>query len=220
MRPNDKKIFLDAAAHFKVWILVRRTNPDSLRYVGLSGYTPKRIDCKAKTADNDIGKYKLAGLVVDPRVHPKAFRPGKESKALAAWKSMEPTLGSVYTVDMNKDAQHYGCLQMEGRYIHGDYDLYDVIDPNAPSRNIALVETLHGVPHMRGPRLREMQDFINSRIGSPMVQHGGEAQYTDHSQQAIDVFPPEGMDFTILNEYSVRAWYDNQFKGRKTLVTH
>lgn len=220
MRSNDKKIFLEAAAFFKVWILVRRTNRDSLRYIGLGNYTPKRIDCKAKTADIDIGAYHLAGLVVDPRIHPKAFRPGKEGKAMGAWKAMEPTLGKTYTVDMDTKSPHYGCLQQDGRYIHGDYDLYDVIDPNAASRNLALVETLHGVPHMRGPKLRELQDYINGRIGSPMVQHGGEAQYTDHSEQSIDVFPPEGMDFTILNEYSVRAWYQNQFKGRQTIVTH
>jgi hypothetical protein len=44
-----------------------------LRFVGQGGYTPKRIDCKAKTADVDLPPYQLAGLVVDPRVHPTAF---------------------------------------------------------------------------------------------------------------------------------------------------
>jgi hypothetical protein len=50
-----------------------------------------------------------------------------------------------------------------------------------------------------------------------MVQHGGEAQYTDHSQQPIDAFGPHGEDATILNEFSVRAWYEGVFGGRKTL---
>lgn len=219
MRPSDKRAFLEAAAHFHSWILVRRTNPSSLRYIGQGNYTPKRIDCKAKTADVDLPPYQLAGLVVDPRVHPKAFKPVKQSKALDAWQAIEPLLGrGVYTVDTDKSSRHYGCLRESGKYIHGDYDLYDVIDVKAPTRNLASVETLHGVPHMRGPRLAEIQKYVNDRIGSPMVQHGGEAQYTDHSEQSIDAFGPEGEDVTILNEFSVRAWYEERFGGRKTLA--
>jgi hypothetical protein len=68
MRPQDKVVFLDAARHFHSWILVRRTNPASLPYVGLPGYSPKRIDCKAKTADLDVPPWKLAGLVIDPNL--------------------------------------------------------------------------------------------------------------------------------------------------------
>ena len=58
MRPQDKTIFLNAARQFQVWILVRRTNRASLEYVTRAGYMPKRIDCKAKTADTDIPPYK------------------------------------------------------------------------------------------------------------------------------------------------------------------
>jgi hypothetical protein len=50
-----------------------------------------------------------------------------------------------------------------------------------------------------------------------MVQHGAEAQYADHSQQAIDAFGPHGEDVTILNQFSVRTWYETAFRGRKTL---
>jgi hypothetical protein len=157
--------------------------------------------------------------VVDPRVHPNAFKPGKQAKAMAAWQGTEPLIGrGVYTVDTDRNSKHYGCLRESGKYIHGDYDLYDVIDVKAPTRNLASVETLHGVPHMRGPKLAAIAKFVNERIGSPMVQHGGEAQYTDHSEQAIDAFGPNGEDVTILNEFSVRAWYDERFGGRKTLA--
>ncbi|MCC6343817.1 MAG: hypothetical protein IT166_16560 [Bryobacterales bacterium] len=217
MRPSDKRIFLDAAAHFQVWILVRRTNPASLRYVGQAGYTPKRIDCKAKTADIDIPPYTLAGLVVDPRIHPRAFKPGKESKALAAWKAMEPLIGHTYKVDEDRNSKHYGCLRLDGNYIHGDYDLYDIIDISQPRRNLAAVETLHGQPHRRGAKLLAVQQYVNERMGTPMVQHGGEAQYADHSEQAIDAFGPNGEDVTILNEFSLRAWYEQRFGGRQTL---
>ena len=126
-------------------------------------------------------------------------------------------LGSVYGVDTNRQSRHYGCLQLQGRYVHADYDLYDIIDVDSPTRNLAAVETLLGQPHRRGAYLLAVQEFINSRIGVPMVQHGAEAQYADHSQQAIDAFGPRGEDVSVLNELSVRAWYDTVFGGRKTL---
>jgi hypothetical protein len=50
-----------------------------------------------------------------------------------------------------------------------------------------------------------------------MVQHGGEAQYTDHSEQAVDAFGPDHEQCTILNEFSVRGWYRTRFHGRRTL---
>lgn len=217
MRPKDKRIFLDAATHFQSWILVRRTNPDSLAYVGVPGYTPKRLDCKAKTADINIKKWTLAGLVVDPRIHPGAFKDGKTEKALAAFEHTLPLIGTTYSVETSKDHKHYGCLKFNGSFIHGDYDLYDIVDITQPHRNLAAVETMHGTPHRRGPKLLAVQEFVNSRIGSPMVQHGGEAQYTDHSKQAIDAFGPNGEDVTILNEHSVRLWYKDRFGGRQTL---
>ena len=216
MRPQDKTFFLEAARKFQVWILVRRTNVESLKYIGRSGYTPKRIDCKAKTADSDFGSYVLAGLVVDPIIHSTVFKPGKHDDALRGWAAMQP-LSAEYTVDKNPKSRHFGCLQLNGRYIHGDYDLYDIIDITQAHRNLASVETLLGQPHRRGPKVLTVQKFINSRIGSPMVQHGGEAQYADHSRQSIDAFGPNGEDVTILNEFSVRSWYANRFGGRQTL---
>jgi hypothetical protein len=220
MRPQDKQVFLAAARHFHSWILVRRTNPASLAYVGLAGFTPKRIDCKAKTADLDIPPYKLAGLVVDPNVHPRAFRSGKAEKAKKYWLEMKPLIGTIYTVDMDLRSKHYGCLKLQGSYVHGDYDLYDIIDINQPQRNLAAVETMLGQPHRRGANVLRVQEFINSRIGTAMIQHGGEAQYADHSEQAIDAFGPNGEDVTILNEFSVRAWYADRFLGRRTLGVH
>jgi len=159
-----------------------------------------------KTADVDTPPYKLAGLVVDPTIHPKAFKADKAAKARDCWAAMKPLMGTVYKVDTNHASKHYGCLQLQGSYIHGDYDLYDVIDITQANRNLAAVEVLLGQPHRRGAKVLTVQEFINSRIGSPMIQHGGEAQYADHSEQAIDAFGPEGEDVTILNEFSVRGW--------------
>jgi hypothetical protein len=218
MRPQDKTVFVNAARQFNSWILVRRTNPASLQYVGHAGYTPKPIDCKAKTADQDIGSYKLAGLVIDPTIHPGALKPRKTEEAKKCWEAMKPLIGSRYSVDRDVKSRHYGCVKLNGSYVHGDYDLYDIIDVAQPQRNLAAVETLLGQPHRRGPNVLRIQEFINTRIGSAMVQHGGEAQYKDHSEQSIDAFGPNGEDVTILNEFSVRAWYKDRFAGRKTLA--
>jgi len=218
MRPQDKVFFLEAARKFNAWILVRRTNVASLPYIGRPGYSPKRIDCKAKTADQDVAQYKLAGLVVDPNVQPRAFLVEKLNKAKSYWAAMKPLLGNVYQVDSDAKSRHYGCLKLQGSYIHGDYDLYDIIDADQPHRNLAAVETLLGQPHRRGANVLRVQAFINERIGSPMIQHGGEAQYADHSAQSIDAFGPNGEDTTILNEFSVRGWYQIEFHGRKTLA--
>lgn len=219
MRPNDKQIVLQAARELNLWILVRRTNPASLQYIGRPGYTPKPIDCKAKTADRNVGQCQSAGLVVDPTVQPFAFSPGKIEKALREWRrySHEMLISGRYTVE-SADARTFGFVKLNGQYLHGDYDLYDIIDPQQANRNLAAVESLLGQPHMRGPNLYRVQNFINSKIGVRMVQHGGEMQYADHSEQSIDVFGPNGEDVTILNEHSVRHWYENQFQGRRTLV--
>jgi hypothetical protein len=217
MRTQDKIAFLEAARKFQAWILVRRTNRASLDYIGRSGYTPKRIDCKAKTADLDVPPFKLAGLVIDPTIHPRAFKADRKAKADQAWADMKSLVGTVYKIDLNPQSRHYGCLMLNGAYIHGDYDLYDVIEVARPRGNLALVETLHGQPHFRGYKVKPVLEYINSRIGSPMIRHGGEAQYKDHSEQSIDVFGPNGEDVTILNELSVRTWYADRFEGRQTL---
>jgi hypothetical protein len=219
MRPQDKAVFAAAAASpgIKSWILVRRTNPQSLQYIARAGFRPKRIDCKAKTAD--VGP--LAGLVVSPELRPDAFSESKREKVREAWEQFRNEVLSThalgYSVDVRPASEFRGCVTLNGEYIHGDYDLYDVIDPQHAQRNLAAVETLFGQAHRRGPKFFAVQDFINVHIGVPMVQHGGEAQYADHTEQALDAFGPNHEQCTILNEFSVRGWYRTRFLGRRTL---
>jgi hypothetical protein len=58
-----------------------------------------RIDCKAKTADQDVSPYKFAGLVVDPNLQRNAFSPGRLTKAKDPWTAMKSFLGTVYQVE-------------------------------------------------------------------------------------------------------------------------
>lgn len=218
MRPQDKVVFLEAARLFQSWILVRRTNVASLAYIGRKGYISKAIHCKAKTADLDIPPYTLAGLVVNPHIHSGAFRSEKKkADAEKYWKSVEPLIGKTFTVDENQQSRHYGCLMEQGNYIHGDYDLYDMIDITQPWLNIAESEILLGQPHRFDPRFPALQSFVNFSIGVPMLQHGGQAQYADHSEESVDAFGPRGEETTLLNKFTLLAWYKQKFGGRKTL---
>jgi hypothetical protein len=203
---------------------VRRTNPSSLQYIGVDGYAPKPIDCKPKTAQYNVGSWRTAGLVVSPHVHPAAFESAKLQRARLAWNSFalgkdleRSNSSNGYTLDTNRQSRHYGALRLEGKYLFGDYDLYDIILADHPSANLAAIETLRGQPHRRGPRAVPIMKFVNSLIGAEMIQHGAEFQYADHSEQSIDVFGPEGEQFTILNEYSLRKWYEDVWQ-RKSIA--
>jgi hypothetical protein len=207
--------FSQAARQFSCWILVRRTNKDSLRFIGKAGFVPKPIDCKAKTANNS--KHRFAGLVVDPGLVPDAFDPNKLNSVKSTWSEFETVLKTSkrYTVETDKRDDHFGCVKLNGNCIHGDYDLKDVILVNHMHRNLASVEQMHGQRHMRGPLFFKIQQFVNARIGIDMVQHGGEAQYADHSDEPIEMFGPGGEYLLFLNGGAVRSWY--QSIGRPTL---
>ena len=139
-RPKDIAVFKQAAKLFKVYIAVRRINPESLAYAGVKGYTPKLIDCKAKTAEHDIrinGKVrKLAGLVIDCDVYGRhlaeVFGKDKVASAVKEWKkfthggklapkSVYGPNGKVqlvgyvhgysYFTQMDPDDEHYGCIR-------------------------------------------------------------------------------------------------------------
>jgi hypothetical protein len=234
MRPVDYGAFRDAAVKFTCWILVREINPASLQYIPLHDYVPKPIDCKPKTADRDVNGKSLAGLVIVPGFHPDAFSPAKKIEALEEWgsflmkagvqRSNNPGLSlgdqardeawrlmrarREYSVDVDVNSRHFGCLKLNGKWIHGDYDLKDVVVVGHERANLALVSTLRDQPHMIGPRLRMIQDFINGRVGKPMVQHGGDAQFRDHKNELIDVFGPQGEHDQLTNLAEITAWYD------------
>ena len=217
MRTQDKMVFAACAVAMRYWILVRRTNPESLKYIGVDGFVPKPIDCKPKTAD----KGKFAGLVVSPDIVKEAFNDQKAEDALKYWKDFKTTSladqGRGYSVDAKPDSPYYGCVLLGFNKIYGDYDLYDVVDPAQARRNFAIVDTMHGQLHMRSPYMYKVMAWINERIGAPVVQHSGEAQYKDHTDQTIDAFGPLGEYRELHNEAEIRLFYSTTFEGRKAL---
>jgi hypothetical protein len=238
-------VFRAAARFYRVYIALRRTNPASIFYIGEPGYVPKRLDCKAKTADFDVAvegrTRQLAGLVVDPtRVGPGAFKTGKFEAALTEWQKFKPLLapdmidaagkraytympgGKFYAVQLDKAHPHYGCVMFASdslltgaKFIHGDYDLYAIVPAGDPGTNVFVEETRLGVPHLRGKDFFDVQHFVNGRIGAPMILHGDQEKYRDHTDEPIDVFYPDGRVMTCRNKIEIQALYRNEFAGRQ-----
>ncbi len=147
IRRGDVNVFKAAALAFNHIILVRATNPESLKYIGNRNMYPKPIDCKAKTADSDAyipfayGHIyaKTAGLVVDPTlVGAKAFKDGKYAKAMDAWseflkdktpderaKKVFRRHGSdkgCFAVDTDVHSEYYGCLMISREEAPASFD--------------------------------------------------------------------------------------------------
>ena len=223
MRPQDERVFAEAAKKFQVWLVVRQTNPASWKYIGLSRYFPKPITCKAKTADVDAfpgkgmprSRYDTAGLVVDPTVHTSVFSGDKATKGIALWNDFKAEhLGakdSDYKVDLDPKSRHYGCVQYRGKYLHGDYDLYDIIVVGHERAPLAVVGSRDGAPDFRPARLFPIEDFVNGRIGAEMVHHGGQFQFSEHTNDIVEIFGPKGESFVE----PAASWYAKNFPNRR-----
>ncbi|MBI1358433.1 MAG: hypothetical protein GC160_29200 [Acidobacteria bacterium] len=235
-------IFQEAARRWDVYILVRQSNAASKEYIGQAGYTPKRLDCKAKTAKEDLPPYRLAGLVVNPHIHPDAFRGRNLDDVKQTWDSFaekylwapgegeQPRLylpqGKLYTLQLDKAHKHYGCaaftkfgLATRLEYIYGDYDLYGIVSAQDPSNNVFVQEfRLHqGLHHARGREFFDVQHYLNRRMGVAMVLHGSQEKYSAHTDEDIVVFWPDGRTITECHGLAeIEALYREQFQGRKT----
>jgi hypothetical protein len=261
MRGKDLQKFLMVARDYKVILLVRHTNEDSLRYVGVPGYYPKPALVKAKTADINpppvtrsvngrmvSQNYTIAGLVVHPGMHPGAYKASKLDKAMAAWKDgMHYLAGSMpaagdpqrpetwvqwgvgrpavcsgewrWRVDVDPASKHYGCLQLSGpklawSYIHGDYDLKDVIVPGNETDNRRNEGELFGVknftPLLPNVEYERVRSALNQQIGADMVQHGAEAQFAWHGDEPITVAFPDWTFLLLTDAQTVQRWYQDR----------
>lgn len=159
IRRDDIAVFAAAAEVFDHIIIVRATNLKSLNYIGQKNFTPKPIDCKPKTADNDCFVQEgnifveCAGLVVDPTmVSYAAFSSEKKrGKAREAWvgflkdKSKEELTRKVFrrrgskgffAVDTARASRHYGCLMLSQQDVPAE-------DFNLSGRGWARFKQLH-----------------------------------------------------------------------------
>ena len=247
MRPIDIKVFHDAAKakQFRGWIVLRASNPAGKQYIGVHGYVPKRIDCKAKTADKDVslpgipGKKKTAGLVVNPEIEGMLGAFEDTDKIVDEWLKFKhlcyipkpgPPLpwfpgGKQYSVQMDPSNERFGCVLFSvssnsaaASYIHSDYDLFGIVPESDASSNVRVVDEggRHGQPHTRSRLFFDVQHYLNNRMGVPMILHGEQETFKEDWNDNIDVFCPDGE--TIIEAYgpaAIRHLYTVTFKGRQ-----
>ena len=129
--------------------------------------------------------------------------------------------GWRWKIDINPESVHFGCLQImrdqtPWSYLHGDYDLKDVIVRGHETYNERNEEKIQGVknytPLLPGLEFETIRKALNNEMGVEMVQHGAEAQYAWHGDEPVTVITPEGphLQFFILgNAEAVQGWYIN-----------
>lgn len=120
------EVLRDASHRLGLFVLVRRTNPESIKFVGYPGFVPKPLACKPKTAKTDArfplggksGVSHCAGLVVDPRlVGQSAFgaNANVHEAAVATWDKYwlgGPPNG--FRIQDDPKSGYYGCVMRCG----------------------------------------------------------------------------------------------------------
>jgi hypothetical protein len=124
------EVFKDVSRKLGLFILVRRTNPESLKFINYPGFVPKPLLCKPKTADRNVewsvgGQYKqinCAGLVVNPFVLGQAaFSSWKKCKSamdtwVKYWRKKDTYNGSLagipkgFCMQDDLESSYYGCI--------------------------------------------------------------------------------------------------------------
>lgn len=186
--PEHLPFFFSAAEEVRCDILVRKTGRNSIRWIGKPGFTGKRAEMKAKTADVDTDAREVAGLVCSPEERPQAFSADRLAKAWKEWgKSshlvtvprnhagfdddvMPRGCPTPYLLQNNPDHRHYGAIALvemgllRPHYVHGDYDLYDIV-PNrdTPRTNAPQVRENHLVQTVTHPSMTAEQ-IANARV--------------------------------------------------------
>ena len=261
MRGKDLQKFLMVARAHGVILLVRHTNEDSLKYVGLPGFYPKPAAVKAKTADQSpppdtrlvhgrktIVQYDVAGLVVHPGLQRNAYVGDKAAKAQGCWddtmKTLAPSLVGAaadpakpetwsvwgverqavhaprwqWRVDVDPLSPRFGCLQLKQAgmgwcYVHGDYDLKDVIVLGREAHNQRHEGSLDGVknftPVLYEREFERIRAALNAEMGVEMVQHGAEAQFAWHGKEPITVAFPDWRHLILYDAGTVQGWYES-----------
>ena len=156
-----------------------------------------------------------------------------------------------FAVDTLRGSRRYGCLmlslqdapaddfhlggrgwarfkQSEMRYIHGDYDLYGLIDLRQRCRRRrcqarlalrsprVLHERLHGMTHHFSERFPQIQQFLNNGFGCEMIQHASQ-DHVAHQGDLLYVFYPEGHMYQVdASADAIREIYQLLFNQEVT----
>jgi len=215
--------------------------------IQIKAKTAKRTPPRPRAAPG----WTIAGLVADPdKVGPLAFGNGKFEEVRGEWKKTEQLIypgeydpvtgrpkqhlagGKHFIVQMYKGHKHYGCLMHSpdgvsfSRYIHGDYDLYDVVPAIDRHRNEFVRHPRYGwiapgVEKQIGTDFQpylfiETQTFLNANIGAPVVRHGDQAKFKgEHTDEPVWAFFPDGQWEVLVGRAAILEFYNTVLSGRK-----
>ena len=127
--------------------------------------------------------------------------------------------GWRWKVDVDPASPHFGCLQIarsgvDWSYLHGDYDLKDVVVRGHETYNERNEGKYQGAknftPLLPGLEFETIRRELNDAMGVDMVQHGAEAQFAWHGDEPITLISPDGpgLQFLVLaNVEAVMGWY-------------
>lgn len=220
IHPSHFNVFIRAAQLFECHILVRKTGRAALGWVGRSGYTGKRADLKAKTANLDVGHHQVAGLVCSPLLLPNAFTSERLGPARTEWaKSAHlitvPGAGGFgdreqlhgcptpYAVQTNASHRHFGCVALVEmglllpRYVHGDYDLYAIIPAGKPFDPRSVQPRLSSIGSTMAPAGMKLQDRL--RLGVPNLEGPLSFQVATYINNAIERASPDLLGSLMVN---------------------
>jgi|SaaInlStandDraft_1057018.scaffolds.fasta_scaffold11886_5 hypothetical protein len=127
---------------------------------------------------------------------------------------------------------YFGCVvnfqSGSPKMMHGDYDLYDVVDPQSFNDRRRMELDFNGSKSLYGPKTAQVQEALNNlmtdgQVSSALIQHGEHLAKFDHKEDMIYAFSPTSGDALIIiypfafGLESVRSLYRNIFNNRQPL---
>ncbi|MCA9194564.1 MAG: hypothetical protein KDB03_22490 [Planctomycetales bacterium] len=230
MTPNHFQSILKVAMNPKNprIILFRKTNPKSVQYIE-RGFPPKPKEIKVKTGEHsgivtatDPGEISKVRTTVDPNSGKKYYTVDSNGRTA--------TNGDGLTIDLDVNQWPVETGQVidptSKKPLVGDYDLFDVFDPQVlagnkpPNQGNLVLATSDGkfVDDFTNPEVRQVVSDLNDAIGSRRVMHGHHAAYDSienlKPDELISVFMPDGNVFS-MNKEALLQFYKKI--GRSTL---
>jgi hypothetical protein len=190
--PGHAELFGRAAREFNVSILVRRTNQQSIQYIGKPGYVPKPLTCKAKTAKKNIylgGRLiRCAGLVVDPRINGfnQAFESSSQHRsAIDVW-------NKEFRMRLAPDQWQVGLDEARQKYVHISGR------PSADSAIAFKSVNTPGQPIREATKFHVTDDYSSDHFGC--VMYGSNPFVASYMHGDYDLYGIVSLDNPSLNE--------------------
>lgn len=157
MQASDRQAFLRLAAMHNACIVVREGFPEGLAKSGSPDTKPRLAGLDLPIAQTDQGNYQVAGLAVDPSVHPGVFRQRRRRVREDALKRLIRSQGAEDMASLNKlheqgrtpwainaDAKspRYGGVIHDGRYLHDVHEVVTAVGAGQPGHGMMLTSLI------------------------------------------------------------------------------